>query len=99
MTHSAAGNPEDPASTHPYLEGEFVLLSSPYQESRIVTSESISQHSFMTAQLCQTLGLSSLITLLKRLAIFLPSPAGRQLFLAKESLVSGILAEDGKIDR
>jgi hypothetical protein len=74
MTHSAAGNPEDPASTHPYLEGELVLLSSPYQESGIVTSESISQLSFMAAQLLQTLGLSSVITLSKKVTDF-PVPS------------------------
>ncbi len=74
MTDSAAGNPEDPAPTHPYLEGELVLLSSPYQESRIITSESISQHSFMTAQLLQTLGLSSVTTLLKKVIDF-PVPS------------------------
>jgi hypothetical protein len=74
MTHSAAGNPEDAASAHPYLEGELVLLSSPYQESRIISSESISQHSFMTAQRLQTLGLSSVFTLSKKVIDF-PVPS------------------------
>jgi hypothetical protein len=41
MTHSTAGHPEDSTSTHPDLEGQLILLSSPHQQTRIIASEAV----------------------------------------------------------